>query len=187
MSEEMLVRHCSPTLAGIKTANMFSCAYSSRQEMIIAVRKWNKALKHKGLRVLPLNYSGSRALIYIYRPARLREDLKNETACKILNSCGYSFEKTQQCIITLIKRIASSNEFPHEIGLFLGYPPEDVFGFIENKAKCYKCVGCWKVYGDEEYARKTFAKYKKCTEIYCKQFAKGESVERLAVKSRNCA
>ena len=26
------------------------------------------------------------------------------------------------------------DEFPHDIGLFLGYPPEDVLGFITNKA-----------------------------------------------------
>ena len=36
----------------------------------------------------------------------------------------------------------------------LGYPAEDVQGFIENETKECKCVGCWKVYGDEEKAKK---------------------------------
>lgn len=49
-----------------------------------------------------------------------------------------------------------TKDFPHEIGLFLGYPLEDVQGFIENRAEGYKCVGCWKVYGDEEYAKQEF-------------------------------
>ncbi len=31
MSDEMIVRYCSPTLANIKTANLFSCLYSSKQ------------------------------------------------------------------------------------------------------------------------------------------------------------
>ena len=28
MSEELLVRHCAPTLAGLKTANLFACRFS---------------------------------------------------------------------------------------------------------------------------------------------------------------
>ena len=35
----------------------------------------------------------------------------------------------------LIKRLNEDAEFPHEIGLFPGYPPEDVRGFIENRAE----------------------------------------------------
>lgn len=73
--------------------------------------------------------------------------------------------------------------YPYEIGLFLGYPPEDVHGFIKNKADDCKCVGCWKVYGDAESTKKTFAKYKKCTDVYCDQYAKGRSIECLTVAS----
>lgn len=46
-----------------------------------------------------------------------------------------------------------SGEFPHEVGLFLSYPPEDVKGFIDHRANDFKCAGLWKVYGDEEKAR----------------------------------
>ena len=80
-----------------------------------------------------------------------------------------------------MKRMREQDEFPHEIGLFLGYPPEDVRGFIENGARGCKCVGCWKVYGDAETARETFAKYKKCTDVYRARYAEGRSVERLTV------
>ena len=81
----------------------------------------------------------------------------------------------------LIRRLCEYEEFPHEIGLFLGYPPEDVYGFIENKADGFKCVGCWKVYGDARAAQKTFARYKKCSDIYAVQYANGRSIERLTV------
>ncbi|MEE0834861.1 MAG: DUF3793 family protein, partial [Clostridia bacterium] len=37
------------------------------------------------------------------------------------------------------------------------------------------------VYGDAEKAQKIFAKYKKCTNAYYKQYTKGKSVERLTV------
>ena len=69
--------------------------------------------------------------------------------------------------------------FPHEIGLFLGYPPEDVQGFLDHRP-C-KCSGCWKVYGDENKAKKTFDLYKKCERVYCQQLARGIDIERLTV------
>ena len=181
MSEEMIINHCSPTLAGIKTGALFNCAYPSEREMRLAVRSWNKTLSPKGLRVLPLRYNGRTALIYIYRPAMLSIDLKNETARRLLAECGYVSETPEGCIVQLMRRFAECDKFPHEIGLFLGYPPEDVCGFIANKACGYKCAGSWKVYGDEETAKKTFAKIEKCTRCYCRQHAKGTGIERLAV------
>ena len=41
--------------------------------------------------------------------------------------------------------------------------------------------GLWKVYGDEAYARAAFAKYKKCTDIYCRSWRSGASLEALTV------
>lgn len=81
----------------------------------------------------------------------------------------------------LSQRLRQSEEFPHEIGLFLGYPPEDVRGFIEHHADGSKCTGCWKVYGDETAARRKFDQYKKCTRVYCDQWKKGKNIERLTV------
>ena len=81
----------------------------------------------------------------------------------------------------LSRRVKDNEQFPHEIGLFLSYPPEDVCGFINNKACDHKCVGCWKVYGDEEQARKTFARYEKCARVYADRWYKGRSLERLTV------
>ncbi|MGN0460560.1 MAG: DUF3793 family protein [Ruminococcus sp.] len=181
MSEELLVRYCSPILAGMKTANMFSCGFRDEAEMKQSVRSLNAVLVKKGLRVLPLKFCNNRALIYVYRPSKLSRDLKQESACCLLKKFGYTPAKPENCIVRLKKRLSYGDEFPHEIGLFLGYPPEDVSGFIENKAEKCKCVGCWKVYGDEAKARKTFAKYKKCTKVYCRQWAEGRSIERLTV------
>ena len=78
-------------------------------------------------------------------------------------------------------RLRENSEFPHEIGLFLGYPLADVKGFIENKGRNCKCSGCWKVYEDEEKAQKLFIKYRKCTDIYCQKLKEGTSILRLTV------
>ena len=74
-----------------------------------------------------------------------------------------------------------SGDFPHEVGLFLSYPPQDVRGFIENHAVNYKCAGLWKVYGDEALARRLFDKFRKCTDIYCALWRAGSGIDQLAV------
>lgn len=187
MSEETFIRQCSPTLAGIKTANLFSCHYENAEEIRESVRKLNGKLVKKGLRVLPLRYRDNCALIYAYRPLRLSRDLRDSTAHSLLKKLGYTENSPERCLVRLAKRLNENEEFPHEIGLFLGYPPEDVCGFIENRACGYKCVGGWKVYGDADKARKIFAKYRKCTEVYRAQFAAGKSIERLTVAERHRA
>jgi len=181
MPEKIFVRYCSPTLAGIKTANLFSYCFKNKNEMRESVRGWNAALVKKGVRVLPLAFRGGRALIYVYRPSKLKRDLQRADVCSLLKKRGYVSEEPERCIVQLMRRLIDGGEFPHEIGLFLGYPPEDVRGFIENKATGYKCIGEWKVYGDVERAKKTFEQYKKCTEVYCALFAQGKSMEQLTV------
>lgn len=183
MSEQMLVQHCSPTLAGMKTGNMFTCTYTTPSEVKEYVRSLNRRLHHKGLRVLPLWYSGQRVLIYVYRPSRLSRDLQNQLANLLLTERGYPCLTPERRILFLMERLKESATFPHEIGLFLGYPPEDVSGFIENKPGSCKCVGHWKVYGNMAEAQRMFDQYKKCTDVYCRCWAAGESLERLTVRS----
>ena len=170
MSEELLVRHCAPTLAGLKTANLFACPFSDGDALRRCLCCWNRRLTKKGLRILPLRFEGRRALIYVYRPARLACDLRQGAACRLLEERGYPVGgSSERCIIRLMERLRGGDRFP------------DVRGFIENKAAGCKCVGCWKVYGDAEAARAVFAKYKKCTDVYRARFAEGRSVERLTV------
>lgn len=181
MSEEMIVRNCSPTLAGMKTGSMFSCTYENVQELRREIRELNRRLAVKGLRIIPLRITETHALIYVYRPNRLRNDLLSSEVASILEEHGYSCDGPDKCVADLIKRLRDGDDFPHEIGLFLGYPPEDVRGFIENKAKESKIVGHWKVYGDAEKAQKLFEKYKKCTNIYIRQLTNGNTLDRLTV------
>lgn len=179
MTEEYLIQHCAPTLAGIKTGSLFTCPYICREAFLTAVRRMNRQLQGKGLRILPLRWSDSKALIYVYRPKKLTCDIADTDAARILRRQGYDTSTCEKCVHCLARRLRYQEDFPHEIGLFLGYPPQDVRGFMENRA-C-KCTGCWKVYGDEETARKKFAQYKKCSRVYREQWARGIDIERLTV------
>ncbi|MBQ3192542.1 MAG: DUF3793 family protein [Oscillospiraceae bacterium] len=181
MSEDYLIRNCAPTLAGLKTASLFTCPFASRKKLLDSLRQLNRRLGSKGLRLLPLRFSDSKALIYLYRPEKLRRDLSQDTAAQLLRAQGYDPASCEKCVRHLACKLRRQQEFPHEIGLFLGYPPADVCGFIEQGPDCCKCTGCWKVYSDVEGAQKKFAQYKKCTRVYQDQWAKGKDIERLTV------
>ena len=134
---------------------------------------------------MPLRFKNKKVLIYAYRPSRLLPDVQDKEADELLSQRGYCTQNCGRCLARLMKRLGESDEFPHEIGLFLCYPVEDVKGFIENKASCAKCVGCWKVYGDAEKAQKLFEQYRKCTGVYKKQWHAGKPLAKLAVSNTN--
>ena len=181
MSDGDLVRQCAPTLAGIKTGSIFPVAYEDRADLDRDIRDLNRRLTPKGLRLLPLRYRKDTALLYLYRPAGLRRDLRDRLAEAMLKEAGYTARNSELCVARLAQRFRAEGDFPHEVGLFIGYPSEDVRGFIENHAVNYKCAGMWKVYGDVEQAQRLFAKYRKCTDIYCGLWQAGSSLDQLAV------
>ncbi len=183
MSEEIILRHCAPTLARIKTASLFTCKVKDYEELAHDLRKFNKQFVKKGLRILPLRYKDGRALIYVYRPYLLSRDLEHSYARKLLQSLGYAPASAGLSVAKLKSRLNETEQFPHEIGLFLGYPPEDVKGFIEDGSRNYKCKGCWKVYSDEEKAQRLFEKYRKCTSVYIDKWYGGRSFDKLIVSA----
>ncbi|MBR7019572.1 MAG: DUF3793 family protein [Lachnospiraceae bacterium] len=184
MPEELtMVRMCAPTLAGMKTGSLYNYRYEDRGEMMKAIRGWNRRLRARGVCLIPLRYADHKALIYLFRPEQLRCDLCRTSVSELLRTRGYKSLQCGQCLARLIERLREENDFPHEIGLFLGYPPEDVKGFIQNRAEGFKTVGYWKVYGDAEAAGRTFCKYRKCTELLCRRLRNGEPVEQLTAMS----
>ena len=181
MLEAEIIAHCAPTLAGIKTANMFTYTPENREELYKEIEEENIKLNNKGVVVEVLRTSEYKALVYVYRKKKLEQDLHGEGACVLLKNCGYECQETDCCIRQLQEKFFENEGFPHEVGLFLGYPLDDVTGFIEQKGKNYKCCGIWKVYGDEQKTRILFRKLKKCSEIYRRLFADGRSILQLTV------
>ena len=137
--------------------------------------------KEKGIQIEILREEETWALIYVYRVKKLEEDLKKNEVSKFLRENGYKETCVNYAISLLKKRLMDLKAFPHEIGVFLGYPIEDVIGFINNKGCNFKCCGYWKVYGDKEKAIKEFARYDKCRMIYTKLWNQGRSILKLTV------
>ncbi len=186
MPESVIVENCSPTLAGIKTGNLFSIPRNEIGDVYEELRQLNSVLTDKGLRAVPAKITAKSVLIYLYRPDKLEQDLEDTDAREILYQKGYRCNCTEEYVASLIQHLSEDSNFPHEIGLFLGYPPIDVKGFMNNTRQGVKCVGYWKVYGDQKKAEQTFNRYKKCTDIYKQVFAKGKPMSQMIVSSTSC-
>lgn len=183
MSDPEIIRYCSPTLAGLKTASLFNTACDDYESLRAQILRINGKLRHNGLRMIPLSCSKGRALIYLYRESALAKDIVRGNARRILEALGYIPEDVSRSVCRLSRRIRESGDFPHEIGFFLGYPETDVISFMEGRDD-YVCADVWKAYSHEEEAKKTFSLYRRCTELYTKRLENGEPIDRLIVKTK---
>lgn len=181
--EEVLVEQCAPTLAKIKPANLFYWKEEAEIPLQLKLKKWRKIFRQYGLEIIILKkFACSGAyLIYVCRPEWLENILLAEDSRAFLSRQGYKTDSLEMLLAQLAGRLQHKEDFPHEIGLFLGYPLEDVTGFIRERGKNYRLCGHWKVYGDAQKARHLFNCYQKCTCFYKRMMAEGAPLKKLLV------
>ena len=181
--EKMLVEQCAPTLAGVKPANLFRFGGTDPETICALAADWDRRLTPKGLRVTVLKECRkTRAcMIYVYREERLGRVLSDAENLAFLDRMGYRTEDGIGMLDLLSRRFCLEQDYPHEIGVFLGYPLEDVVGFIEHRGWNYTCCGLWKSYGDPAAAEACFARYRNCTSQYKRMYDLGLSAVQLAV------
>ena len=112
MSEEYIVKNCAPTLAGLKTGNIYTCPMESRQALLEHVRQTNKRLRRKGVRMIPLRFSEKKALLYLFRPEKLRRDLAGSQAEELLRCQGYDTGSCEKCVRQLACRLRQKSSPP---------------------------------------------------------------------------
>ncbi len=181
--EAVLVRQCAPTLAGMKPGSIFCFNHSPLEVSRQKVCQWNKQLEPFGLTVqILLERPGSGSVIvFVYRHDRLEQMLSDDAYQNFLAEAGYERTNLDGLLEQLAYRLRTQPEFPHEIGVFLGYPLRDVTGFIENHGRNFTCCGFWKSYGDPAEMQVCFACYRRCIQTYVAMFEQGIPIERLAV------
>lgn len=178
--EQALVRNCSPTLAALKPASLFTFPGSftaqapesqgearvHRQALLEAVKYCQHQVSNAGVAIRILAWKRCGALVYVYRPRELAAYLVDRRAAHLLENEGYRPGDLDACLDELSHRLQNRSsasakqgtkqsakqahseskpcpcsnrvcrsEFPHEIGFFLGYPYEDVIGFIKIAGK----------------------------------------------------
>lgn len=181
--ESGLIEHCAPTLAGMKTAGLFNYFYQEKNMVLNELDFVNTKLNPHGVYVEVLLWRENSALIYVYRLKHLQNELLCPGVMELLERYGYTCCEAEKCIHYLKTRLYGYKCFPHEIGIFLGYPLEDVKGFIENDGKNCKSCGMWKVYCNEVEKQKLFEKFKKCTKVYIKVFNEGRPLAQMTVST----
>ena len=175
MSEDYVIRHAAPTLAGIKTGNLFPCTFSSPQALVGDLRAMNQVLVPRGAAAGPLHRVGERVLLYLSgrRPSpgtwpRRRPGHPPPGGVRHPPPGGLP---------------GGAPPPPPGRGRV---PPRDrpVPGLSPGRrgGVCpppgpnrYTYRGCWKVYGDEAAARRRFAAFRACTANYCRRRARGAS------------
>ncbi len=187
ITENLLIEHCSLTLSSLKTASLFTIKFHNKSTLNDDVKFWNEKFTKRGVKVQLLKTNENSALVYVYRHDMLKNDMLNEKASAVLSQYGYENLSVHLALKRLSQRLCACEEFPHEIGLFLGYPPEDVQSFICNKGRNCNLCRYWKVYNNESEALLKFAKYDKCKAIYKKLWHEGRDILRLTVKKRAVA
>lgn len=158
-----LALQCAPVISGIKISNLLTIPAKSLRELSAVLKKTELSLR--------ILYPGrERLVILIYRETELKEYLEREEVMAFIYKCGYETSDISKIFSVFVKRymryMELKQDFPHELGLFLGYPIEDVEGFIKENGKNYLYSGYWKVYKDAELKIRLFKNYEKVqTEI----------------------
>ena len=176
--EGTLAYHGAPALAGIKPADMIAWGSPEVCGSPFFLR-YCRQLARRGIQLRVLRAGCPRCLLLVYRPDRLERQLADPAVRALLKWEGYPVEQGLEAMLKALSRRLAGEEFPHEVGLFLGYPPEDVVGFCLHQGRDYKLSGCWKVYSDVERARRCFRRYSLCRDALCRRLRTGQALAQV--------
>lgn len=177
-----LAIHCAPFLKGIKESAVVSLPRDQAVEFsVLAART--------GLNWYFLLHEDGKDMVFIYRKKELERFLQKEDVSAFLKNRGYlqsgKIHPFSICRILseLSRRVEAyyrtKENFPHEIGVLLGYPTEDVEGFIANEGRDCLCTGYWKVYQNEQRAKQIFAAFDEAREVTVREVLEGKELLQL--------
>lgn len=154
--ELQIVLQCAPTLAGLKTSNLLIVPKNQEDEV-------RYMLRHSGLLGYRLVYDRNRVVFLVFNKDMLINYLSQDEVKDFLKEYGYHTDSFGDSLRYFQKRydtyVHRRKEFPHEMGVFLGYPLCDVKGFIENEGDDFKLSGYWKVYGNVSETKQLFERF----------------------------
>ena len=154
--EMRIAYQCAPLLAGLKPSNLLML-----REREVTYVQW--MLKQAGISYFIVAQEKGKAAVLLYNKGELQRYLAQEQVAGSLKKMGYR-ELSLGKVLYVFRRhyeafLRGEAEFPHEMGFLLGYPVEDVEGFILHKGGSYLCNGYWKVYYNVSQKQRTFRWY----------------------------
>ncbi len=154
----MIAYHAAPTLNRVKPSNLITFA-PGPNSLIDAWRQYGAAICSRlKLSAVELSECSGSAVVFFYKEELLARTLTVPSGSAFLAENGYPENAS---VVDMLLRLKSrfSEGCPHEIGIFLGIPAEDVRGFIRNGGQ--NCSACryWKVYHNLQHAEERFAAF----------------------------
>lgn len=175
--EELLFLFCSCTIGGVKAGSLFTCRKKDVKNLSSVLEYYREMLQKDNIEIEILLDRKDSVLLYIYRRELLLNVWNQKSSKKFLLKQGYTISVEKN--LEILKLRLSDDEFPHDIGVFLGYSIDDVISFMEHKGKNCKCIGPWKVYHKEKEKQELFAKFKECSDYYLHSFYSGNNLSQL--------
>jgi hypothetical protein len=156
----VIMCNAAPTIKNHKTSSLINFSNSNINRNLNNVwEKYKKEVKEKlEVDYVELKKDRTNTLVLFYNKEKIKLSINDNRNMEFLKRFGYNENMDiEQCLLLLGKRF--ENMCPHEIGIFLGYPIDDVVSFVDCPSVKCKMTGYWKVYHDIEKAKITFNKY----------------------------
>lgn len=174
--EIQIIFQCAPFLKGLKAACMMNLELQYWRDLEIVFGGTD-------MEYMLLSENKERCLVFLYRRNVLSSYLRKDEVRNFLKIYGYACQNLETALRRLSKRIryyaCQKKGFPHEIGVFLNYPIEDVRGFIEKGGKGEIMRGYWKVYHNPRQAQLTFMSYDKARVSAVNEFLAGRTIREI--------
>ena len=160
--EMQLALQCAPLITGARISNMLMIDSADESAMRVILRA-------SGISHFRLAARNEKIAFLLFRRSRLEVYLNNSEALDILKKAGYEDFSFGRILLRFKKHYEAylndeHKQFPHEMGLLLGYPIEDVRGFIEHNGCGCLYSGYWKVYRNVPLKKKMFEDFEKAKE-----------------------
>ena len=168
-----LYHTCSPTFRKVKPANLFTLHKERCPSWAQDLEECRRTLQRFGYGMAVMEDNPRYVVVLVYHIRSLERCLSQRELREWLRAAGYRSALSLKGKLALLGERFRHSSFPHEIGLFLGYPIEDVRGFIANGGKNSKYTGEWKVYGDLSRALRLFRSYQDSRRSVMDQASRG--------------
>lgn len=153
-------------IEGEKPGNLINLVNRTRNCGLNPYRLWlahgEALLVGSGLKAMAMANRGDSLLLYLYREDLLQELLGRKAVSIILKKQGYSDCNDLGQILAQLGARTRKGEFPHEIGIFLGYPLKDVLAFMGKVRLSFACQGPWKIFGDPRGSLELADRFREC-------------------------
>lgn len=156
--QSMIAFCAAPTIKGKKPSSLMSFNTQGKNTMSLWRRYGREVCELFELHHFELKNGNNGIVVLFYRKNMLEQHINQRCNQPFLKSRGYGFTDDLDEKLEILKQ-RFEKLCPHEVGIFLGIPVEDVEGFIDHKGKNYLLCRYWKVYGDPQCAEVLFKDY----------------------------